>query len=208
MIERILKIPAAAQILASKIIGRVIGQVANGFHQDPQLIAELSVYKAIQAKYPVDTVTLPDMFKSMVKRASNEVPVPEFDVALSNMDAEQRELWSSGRTDKSERQALIDAMPRITGMYVEAANDATCWNDLSTIAQWSLLNHTEAALPEKVRLYSTWRGTNGTRLLTEANEAIVPFAELVSEFLNDEAVQADLANEAANNVQVPERLVA
>ena len=102
-INAILTIPGAAPVLAAKIIGRVIGQVANGFGKDEQLVSELSVYKAIAVKYPVDVITLPDMFKTMLRRANTEVDTSDFAASLENMTPEQKTLWETPNADISER---------------------------------------------------------------------------------------------------------
>ena len=79
--EKVLDIPGAATVMGSKIIGRVIGQVANGYGEDEVLVDELCLFKAIEAKYPKDTISMPAMFKSMVRRASKEVVADERIVA-------------------------------------------------------------------------------------------------------------------------------
>jgi hypothetical protein len=211
VIETIFDIPGAAPVLAAKIIGRVIDQVARGFGEDENIPLELSIYKAIQAKYP-NTVTMPDMMKSMLRRAndSNEDTVD----MLEGLDDEAKEIWG-GVNDGTEKQALLNARMPLAKLYTDAEENAAAWDELPTIAQWSLLNSTEVELPKKVSL---WKGyadtdraanktnTNATRRQAEAEAAIEPFAKLVTAFLKNKAVKEDLALELSAGTNVPPRL--
>ena len=150
-INAILASPGAAPVLAAKIIGRVIGQVANGFGKDEQLTSELSVYKAIATKYPKDTISLNDMFKTMRGRANTEIDNP---IDTSGMTEEEKALWQND--DVSEREQLDKSIPELTALFVETPVDIKAWADLPTIAQWSLLLAVENTLPNKVTLYKGW----------------------------------------------------
>lgn len=208
-LTKLLTIPTAATTLASKIIGRVIDQVARGFDQDETLEHELCVYKAIQAKYPKDTISMPAMFKIMLRKAKTTTD-EEYDTMLDGLDDAAKELWAADGA--SEKQALLDAMPRITEMFVAAEANLNAWKDMPTIAQWSLLNSMEAGIPDKVNLYKSWAdtdrqnnktATNAMRLQAEAESAIEPTYKLITAFLK--TAKADLAVDAANGINVPPR---
>lgn len=201
-------LPGAAPIMAATIIGRVIGQVRDGFHTDPQLVDELCVYKAIQRRFPDDTVTMPNMFKDMVRRASTE----KTDLPMDNLTEEQKKLWEG---DSSEREKLLASMPKLTSLFQQAEPDFERWDDLTAIAQWSLLYAVETKLPGKISLYKSWivkdeaqnrTNTNATRLLKEAEAAVKPLHTYITKFLKD--VKADLEAEAEKGTAVPKRIAA
>lgn len=213
--QKVLAIPGAAPVMAAKILGRFIDQCARGFHEDAVLTDELALYKAIEAQYPQTTVSLPSMFKSMLKRAKTEV-AEGFNDTLEGMSEEQKALWTSDG-ELTEREALLKAMPVITKLFSEAEADPERWDDMPTIAQWSLLNATEAALPGKIELYKGWAlrdqvnqrtNSNSAKLAKDAEGAVKPLYMVVTDFLNDDNVKADLAKEAEAGVNVAPRLIA
>ena len=204
--KTLLTISGAAPVLAAKIIGRVIGQVANGFGKDEQLVDELSVYKAIAVKYPKDTITLNSMFKLMRNRADTSGTVD-----TSNMTEEEAALWE----DASERDQLDKSIPELTALFISAPSDIKAWDNLPTIAQWSLLNAVEVALPGKLTMYKGWAdtdraagkvNTNAMRLETDVEAAIPKVFKLITEFLANKKVAADLAYDRESGIAVPIRL--
>jgi hypothetical protein len=216
-INAILTIPGAAPVMAAKIIGRVIGQVANGFGKDEQLESEISVYKAIAVKYPADTISLPDMFKTMLRRANTEVETADFSAELEGMSEEQKALWDTPDADLSERDQMLAAMPEMTTLFGKAPVDIKAWLDLPTIAQWSLLNAVEQTLPNKVSLYKSWAdrdrtagkaSTNAMRLESEAEAAIPTTFKIITEFLDNKDVAKDLDTDREHGIAVPVRNVA
>ncbi len=216
-INAILAIPGAAPVMAAKIIGRVIGQVSNGFGKDEQLVSEISVYKAIAVKYPNDTISLPDMFKTMLRRANTEVDTADFAASLENMTEEQKALWATPNADLSERDQMLESMPEMTTLFGKAPTDIKAWLDLPTIAQWSLLNAVEQTLPSKISLYGDWASrdrtagkvaTNAMRLETEATEAVPLVFKTVTDFLKNKDVAHDLDVDRDHGIAVPERQIA
>lgn len=213
-INALLALPGAAPVLGAKIIGRVIGQVANGFGKDDQLVYELAIYKAIAAKYPKDTITMMKMFDTMKNNAnteSNSVPADE----LEGMSEEERDLWTS--TDLSDRDQLLASRAELTSLFVNAPTDTKHWLDLPTIAQWSLLNAVETALPDKVAMYKGWAdtdrimgktGTNAMRLQADAEAAIPVVHKTITEFLANKNVAADLTADRKAGIAVPIRAAA
>jgi hypothetical protein len=215
--ESISKLRGAAVILAAKILGRCIGQIAMGFGDDTQRESEIALYKAIQALHPEDTVTLKTMFGIMMKKANNSVNAPEMESNLSELTPEQKALWAGDASEVSEKQGLINAMPRITQLFTDVPADINAWHDLPVIAQWSLLNKVEATLPQKVSLYKGWAdndtaankvNTNAMRLHKDAAAAVKPLFKLITAYLADENVATELAAESASGTQVPVRQVA
>jgi len=209
--QKVLTVQIAATVMAAKMLGRVIDQVARGFTTDPNLKTELSLYKAIQAKYPADTVTLPNMFKSMVRRAKTESEVP---LNYEGMSEAEKELWNAD-SDLSEKDNLMAAMPTLTKLFMSAEPVDEFWEDLPTIAQWSILNSTEATLPAKLALYKGWAdidraagktNTNGIRLEALTLKAIPELYDIVTEFLDLPGIQADLASDIEAGINVPPRL--
>jgi hypothetical protein len=212
--QKVLDLPGAATIMAAKIIGRVIDQVARGFGEDPTLADELCLFRAIEAKYQKDTISMPKMFKNMVARAKTET-VDGIDSGMENLSADQKALWDA-EDDATEKQALLDSMPELTKLFLASDPDPERWDDMPAIAQWSLLNATEATLPDKVALYKSWAdrdriqnklNTNAMRLETDANDAIEPLFFIITEFLEDEDIKNELAVEAESGTNVPPRLV-
>jgi hypothetical protein len=210
MFDRILELPGAAPVLAAKIAGRVIGQVARGFGKDKANLDELNLFKAIEEKYPDDTFPIADMFKKMLDSAP-ATPSNGMSEAVANLPEAERTLWVTA--NKSDKQKLLDALPEISALFHAAKANPDSWNDLTVIAQWSLLNALEAALPGKIELYQGWlskdRNKDGksARLLRDAMAAQTAVYDIVTEFLDDEYNQEALAEEAERGVAVPVRTV-
>ena len=207
--DKILDVPASATILGTKIIGRVIDQIARGYDEDESLPHLISLYKAIQEKYPQDTITLPAMFKTMVRRTQNNTD-EEFGSALASMSDEAKSLWTAEYG--AEKQALLDAMPTITALFTASNADVKAWKELPAIGQWSLLFATEIALPQKISLYKGWAATdtaqgkvdtNAMRLQASAEAAIKPTFDIITKFLTKH--EKELEMDAASGINVPTR---
>ena len=211
---QVLAFEGAATVMAAKIAGRVIDQVARGFTESPELLDSISLFKAIQERYPETTITFQAMFGNMVKKAKTEV-TEGINEALAGMTAEEQALWKAD--GDSEKAALLKAIPFLTKLRIDTVADVESWDNLSTIAQWSLLNSTEAALPGKLQLYASWvardmqadkTNTNAMKLHSMTAAAIPAVFDIVSEFLSDETVKLNLAEDKTNGINVPPRLIA
>ena len=213
--EKVLEVPGAASILAAKIAGRVIDQVARGFGEDETLVSELCLFKVIEQKYPRDTISMPNMFKTMRNRAKTETSEGLSEM-LEQLTPEQRQIWEAD-DDLTERQALDAALPKLTDLILQATPDSDRWEDLPVIAQWSLLNKTESTIPEKIATWTAYaetdrtagkHDTNATRLEKIYRDAVQPMHDIVSEFLTTDTVAEELAEDRARGINVPPRMVA
>ena len=211
--EQILEVPGAANILAAKLVGRVIDQVARGFGDDESLEDSISLFKAIEQKYPEDTISLPNLFKRIRKSASTDT---DEGLKLEGLTPEQQALWKAEGVE-SERDALDKSMPRLTELLQTTKPDAGAWGNLPTIAQWSLLHKVEESLPSRIAIWSGYAetdrragktNTKAIRLEKQYADAITPLYDIVTKFLGYKAVQKELDQCKEAGINVPVRVAA
>ena len=139
-INKLSKLEGAAFTLANILCGRVIGQIARGFADDPEVRAQASLYLALAAQYPQDVVNVPTMWKRMVDNA------PDNTSSLDGLDLtdEEKAEWASSMGE-SEKDRLRNAAPILAKVMQEEgpSADLTAWNDLPPLAQHSLAVRTE-----------------------------------------------------------------
>ena len=213
--EEILLLPGAAPILGAKLAGRIIGRIADGFDEDPALGDMMKLYRAIEDKWPEQTMSLRDMYNLQLKDAAQDTESVQ--TALDGLTEEQKSVWLSEKAKEPRMQKLQQALPKIVDLYSVSTPDTESWDDLTTINQWSLLNATERGLHERVKRYAKWahedreKGrteSNAITLFEDANDAVQPLYDLVTDFLEDPVVAQALDDDAANGIRVPTRLVA
>ena len=211
--EEILLLPGAAPILANKLSGRIISRVADGFDADPALGDMMNLYRAIETKWPDTVLSLREMFDLQLKDASQDNKASES--AVEGLTPEQRAIWESEPTRSESRvQRLQKALPKIVDLYAQAKPEADSWDDLTTINQWSLLNALERSLHSRLQQYRQWAKEDEDKGRTESNaitrrddaeDAVQPLYDLITDFLTNDAVAQDLAKDAENGIRVPVR---
>ena len=211
VIQKVNKLNGAAPVLGAKIIGRIIDQVARGFTEDEQLGDLMAVYKGLLATHP-DTVSMRAMWESMHKRAVARENANGFKSEFDKLSPEQQSVWED-ENQASEREALEHAVPLLSKLFIETEANIERWDDLPTIAQWSLLNRMEGDLPNKISLYTGWTmGTGDTtkaqRLLANVQNDVQPVYELITQFLNNKTVNNELCDLAEQGINVRPRMIA
>lgn len=202
-IDKVAKLEGAAFTLANILCGRVIGQIARGFPDDPEVRLQASLYLALAKLYPQDVVNVPTMWKRMVDRADDNTASLD---GLDLTDAEKAE-WASSMGE-SEKDKLRAAAPTIAKVMQEEGPSAslTAWHDLSPLAQHSLAVRTERNLFNAITRYSSWTSEEGARLRKVCGDSVEPLAKLVSALC--EGLKDDLDQSRANGVNVAQRQVA
>jgi len=195
MMSKILKIPGAAIVLASILIGRVIGQVARGFGENPEVTLQASVYLTILAKFPNDVVSAAVMFRRMLENAKDNKNFLE-ELQISEED---KILWDK-QLGKSERQRLADSVPTLLKLLNTTTASHSSWDSLPVIAQHSLLVRTERNLVEAITRYQSWTSEDGARRLEQANAAMTPWAALVAQFEEKHAVELQAERDAGKHL--------
>lgn len=199
-IDKLAKLEGAAFTLANILCGRVIGQIARGFADDPEVRLQASLYLALLKTYPQDVVNVPTMWKRMVDRA------PDNTSSLDGLDLteEEKAEWASSMGE-SEKDRLRAAAPILAKVMQEEGPSAslTAWHDLPPLAQHSLAVRTERNLFNAIKRYSTWTSEEGARLRKVCGDAVDPLAKLVSELC--ESLKDDLDQARANGVNVAQR---
>jgi hypothetical protein len=203
MIKKITAIPVIATMIAAKILGRAIDAVKRGFAEDPELPAQLQVYRAIQDMYPDTTVTIKEMYDSMVNRAERREKTNA--AKVKGLTAEQQKLWSGNDGDKKESEILLESIPSMLTLLCDAEPDLNAWKEMPVIAQWAILSSVERSLPSKAEFYRSKGGVNFLALATQIDAATPKYYTLISEYLAQKGVSKDLqlARDAGTNV--PER---
>jgi len=206
MINKIVSLQVIATMIAAKILGRAIDAVQRGFAEDQELPAQLQVYRAIQDMYPNDTVSVKEMYDSMVNRAESREK--QNAAKVKGLTAEQQKLWAGNDEDKKESETLLASIPTMLTLLCEAKPDIKAWNKMPVIAQWAILSSVERSLPGKAEFYRSKGGVNFLSLATQIDAASPKYYELITKYLEQKEVvtELQLAREAGTNV--PERAVA
>lgn len=214
--EKLLLLPGAAPILADKLSGRIVSRVADGFDQDPALGYMMNLFRSIEFKWPKSIMSLREMYEVQLNDASKDSTIST--EAMGGLTAEQRAVWESEPTrNESRENRLKEALPKIVDLYAEAEPIYESWDDLEPINQWSLLNAVERGLQKRLERYKAWakededKGrteSNAITLRNDANDAVVPLHDLITEFLDDPVISDSLERDAANGIRVPVRQVA
>lgn len=182
------KIEGAATVLASILIGRVIGQVSRGFSEDDEVVAQATLYKTIKLAHPDSTIEVAAMFKRMLDNAEKNSSGLE---GLDLTDAEKEE-WA-GQMGVSEHEQLRTSVRKLVDLLNTCEPTADAWADLTPLAQYSLAVRTERNLWNAIARYESWTSEEGARLRTQASTAYPKLEELVSTLTagySDELAQA------------------
>lgn len=202
-IEKLLKFEGAAVVLAAILLGRVIGQVARGFPDDPETRAQASLYLAIAKLFPhnpttkTGVVTVPILFNSMVARAPDNGAL----VDDLNLTDEEKAEWLAG-SGASERDKLKASIRPLMDMLKAEAESATIkvWYDLTPLAQYSLAVRIERNLWQAVLRYSSWTSPEGVHLRETSQAAVDPTSNLVSELTAAYKDELDQARSQGINI--------
>lgn len=212
--EHILLLPGAAPILADKLSGRIISRVADGFGEDPALGNMMNLFRALEAKWPDLVLSLREMYDIQLTDAGKASAASQ--EAMEGLTPEQREIWLQEPTRSESRETrLSKALPKIVDLYGASIPETASWEDLTPINQWSLLNALERGLHSRLERYRKWakededKGrteSNAITLRNDAEEAIVPLFDAITEFLADPVIAKELEQDVANGIRVPTRL--
>lgn len=198
--SKVIAIEGAATVLASILIGRVIGQVSRGFAEDDEVIAQATLYKAIHDKYPKSTIEVAAMFKRMLANAeTNSSGLDGLDLT----DAEKEE-WAS-QMGVSEHEQLRTSVRGLVDLLDSVEGTPDAWQDLTPLAQYSLAVRTERNLWNAIARYATWTSEEGARLRTQASDAYPKLEELVSKLTA--GYSDELAQARSNGINIANREV-
>jgi len=197
-IKQFVAIETIATMIAAKILGRTISSVQRGFAEDPELPAQLSVYRAIQDQYPDSTVTVKEMFDSMVSRAEQREKSNAD--KISGLTEAQKEMF--GAEDSLESAELLAAIPAVLDLLIAAPADYDAWKEMPVVAQWAILSSVERTLPTKAPFYRKKGGANFLNLAAQCEAAEPKFYALITKYLATKLVsdQLELARESGINV--------
>jgi hypothetical protein len=203
MIKKIVTMQVIATMIAAKILGRAIDAVKRGFAEDPELPAQLNVYRAIQDMYPDTTVSVKEMYDSMVSRAEGREKKAAANV--KGLTAEQQKLWSGGDGSKKESELLLASIPAVLDLLVAATPTLDAWKEMPVIGQWAILSSVERSLPEKASFYRGKGGTNFLGLADQIDTASPVYFKCITEYLAQKGVSAALDLAKESGINVPER---
>ena len=206
MIKKITSMQVIATMIAAKILGRAIDAVKRGFKEDPELPAQLNVYRAIQDQYPDTTVSVKEMYDSMVARAEKREKTAAANI--KGLTPEQQALWSGPDGEKKESKELLDSIPAVLDLLMAATPDYNSWKDMPVIGQWAILSSVERSLPDKASFYRGKGGTNFLSLADQIDKASPVYFELITEYLAQKGVSNALKLASESGINVPERQVA
>lgn len=206
MIKKIVSTQVIATMIAAKILGRAIDAVKRGFAEDPELPAQLNVYRGIQDMYPDTTVSVKEMYDSMVSRAEKREKAAA--ASVKGLTPEQQALWSGADGDKKESAELLASIPAVLNLLMEATPDLNSWKDMPVIGQWAILSSVERSLPEKASFYRKKGGTNFLALADQIDKATPIFYAQITEYLAQKGVSAALDLARQTGINVPERQAA
>jgi hypothetical protein len=196
----LLKLPGAATAFGAITIGRVIGQVARGFAEDDEVVAQATLYKMVKATHPDDTIEVAAMFKRMLENADSNTAGLE---GLDLTDEEKAE-WA-GQMGVSEHEQLRTSVRTLVDLLSGIEETPDAWNDLSPLAQYSLAVRTERNLWKSIGRYETWTSEEGTRLRKQASDAYPKLEKLVSTLTAGYKDELDQAR--SNGIRIAEREV-
>ena len=202
-IEKLVKdAPGAAKALGNTLCGRFVGQIADGFGDDPEVRAHVSLYLALRQTFPGNSiVAVPKMWERMVKRASDHNDV--FD-GVEGVAPEELAEWKA-QLGPSERDVLKQALPTIMRILKEEGPTATlkAWYDIGPIGQHSLAVYAEQGLWKSVTRYEGWDSPDGAALREEAVKSVEPTSKLVTTL--DESLKDELEEARSRGVRVAPR---
>jgi hypothetical protein len=188
-------------MFAAKILGRAIDAVRRGFDQDPELPAQLSVYRAIQDKYPESTVTVKEMYDSI----DNRIRKREARAKVTGLSPEQEAIWKQGN-EGSESAELLASIPNMLTLLVAADPDLDAWKEMPVVAQWAIISSVERSLDDKVKFYKSKGGTNFLSLAAQIEKAKPAFHKQVTSYLAQKKVTSELDLARQAGINVPERV--
>ena len=202
MIKEITSIQVIATMIAAKILGRTIDAVKRGFAEDPELPAQLNLYRGIQDLHPEDTVSVKEMFDSMVNRAESRETTAAANI--KGLTPEQQKMWQGDNDGKKESAELIAAIPEVLNLLMAAKPNVNSWEQMPVIGQWAILSSVERSLPSKAEFYRSKGGTNFLALADQIDQASPVFYKILTKYLEQKDVIAalDLARESGINVPV------
>jgi len=212
--EEILLLPGAAPVLAAKLSGRIIGRIADGFDEDPALYDMMCLFRALEDKWPEQTMSLRAMYDLQMKDADKEVS--SLTAGLEGLTPEQRELWMKEPVKQNRKDRLQAALPKIIDLHTAAFGNAAAWTDLTRINQWSLLNAVERGVHSRLANYVKWAAEDEAKGKTESNaitlrgdalEAVQELTILITTFLTTPAIAKALAADVESGIRVPTRLI-
>ena len=206
MIKKFAATQVIATMIAAKILGRAIDAVKRGFAEDPELPAQLNVYRAIQDMYPDSTVSVKEMYDSMVSRAEKREKAAAANI--KGLTPEQQALWSGPDGEQKESELLLGSIPVVLNLLLAAKPDLNSWKDMPVIAQWAILSSVERSLAEKALFYRSKGGTNFLSLADQIDKATPGFYALITEYLAQKTVSAALELAKDAGINVPERQAA
>jgi hypothetical protein len=206
MIKKIVTMQVIATMIAAKILGRGIDAVKRGFKEDPELPAQLSVYRAIQDMYPDTTVSIKEMYDSMVARAESREK--KATAAIKGLSPEQQKLWSGPNGEVKESKELLDSIPAMLDLLMSAEPNIDAWKDMPVIGQWAILSSVERSLPQKASFYRAKGGTNFLSLADQIDAASPVYFKCITEYLAQKGVTAALDLARDSGINVPERQAA
>lgn len=202
-IEKLVKdAPGAAKALGNTLCGRFIGQIADGFGDDPEVRAHVSLYLALRKTFPGNNiVAAPKMWERMVKRASDHNDVFE---GITDVSPEELAEWKA-ELGPSERDVLRQALPTIMRILKEEGPSATlkAWYEISPVGQHSLAVYAEQGLWRSVTRYEGWDSEDGATLRQEAVDSVEPTSTLVTKL--DESIKDELDEARSRGVRVAPR---
>lgn len=202
-IEKLSKLEGAAFTLANILCGRVIGQIARGFPDDPEVRSQAGLYLALLKLYPQDVVNVPTMWKRMLDNADDNSS------ALDGLDLSEQDkaAWADSMGE-SEKDRMRNAAPIIAKVMQEEGPtaDIKAWYDLSPLAQHSLAVRTERNLFNAITRYESWTSEEGARLRKVCGDAVQPLETLVNELC--ESLKDDIDAARSNGVRVAQRQAA
>jgi hypothetical protein len=203
MIKKIVTMQVIATMIAAKILGRAIDAVKRGFAEDPELPAQLSVYRAIQDMYPDTTVSIKEMYDSMVARAEKREKTAA--ASIKGLSPEQQALWSGPDGEKKESKELLDSIPAVLDLLMAATPDLNSWKDMPVIGQWAILSSVERSLTSKASFYRGKGGTNFLALADQIDQASPIYYKLLTEYMAQKGVSSALKLASESGINVPER---
>ena len=177
MIKQFTSIEVIATMIAEKILGRTIHSVQKGQVKNPVLPAQLCVYRAIQDQYPEATISIKQLYDSMLDRASLR--------------------------DNEEWEGLNKSIPEMLSLLISAPADFDAWKEMPVIVQWSIISSVESSFADKEAFYRKKGDAHFHNLADQCHAAQAPFYKLVTKYLEDKTVAAELefVRESGINVQ-------
>ena len=177
MIRQFTSIEVIATMIAEEMLSRTIRSVQKGCAKNPVLPAQLSVYRAIQDQYPETTISIKQLYDSMLDRAELR--------------------------DNAEWEGLNKSIPEMLSLLISAPADFDAWKEMPVFLQWSIISSVERSLADKEVFYRKKGDAHFLSLADQCHAAQAPFYKLVTKYLQDKTVATELefVSELGINVQ-------